>query len=66
VVFFEIIVGLPFVLYGIVSNETNPYFTAEFALTMFFEVVSLAAIGGIVIWYVVTSPFIKKGAKGRH
>jgi hypothetical protein len=66
VVFFELIVALPFALFGLVSNATSPYFTAAFVLEMFFEVVGIAAVGGVVIWYVVTSPLIKKGAKGRN
>lgn len=59
-VFFEIICGLPAIIYGVVSNESEGTLTASFATVMVLELIAIVAIAAAAVWYVITVPLIRR------
>ena len=63
IVFFGLIFSLPALLYGLISNYGDRFFTPAFALEMALEVLAIGALAAAAIWYVVTLPIIRRTKK---
>jgi hypothetical protein len=62
-VFFEIIAGLPAIIYGLVSNELEGTLTASFAVVMILELIAIVAVAAAAVWYTITLPLIRRVRK---
>jgi hypothetical protein len=60
VVFFEILIFIPAITYGVVSNYVEGTLSLDFAIEMAVEVAAIVAIAAAAVWFFVTVPLKRR------
>jgi len=63
IVVFEVIFGVPALLYGFVSNYVQGTLSAAFGAEMVVEIAALSAVGAAAVWYIITVPIMRRSKK---
>ena len=60
VVFFEILIFIPAITYGVISNYVEGTLSVDFAVEMVIEVAAIVAIAAAAVWFFVTVPLKRR------
>lgn len=60
IVFFEIIIFIPAIIYGVVSNYVEGTLSVDFAIEMVIEVAAIVALAAAAVWFFVTVPLKRR------
>lgn len=60
IVFFEVIIFIPAIIYGVISNYVEGTLSAGFAIEMVIEVAAIVAIAAIAVWFFITLPLKRR------
>lgn len=60
IVFFEVIIFIPAITYGVVSNYVEGTLSVDFAIEMVMEVAAIVAIAATAVWFFVTAPLKRR------